>query len=94
MTCATGAFTSSDASVDASSGRDQKSNSPRINNVGVDIFGVSLIHASIERIQQRGVVTRPLKETTPQLESAIVWSSSTSHPALPKLLEVIREISF
>ncbi|MEM1309371.1 MAG: LysR substrate-binding domain-containing protein [Cyanobacteria bacterium P01_H01_bin.153] len=57
-------------------------------------LGVSLIHASIERIQQRGVVTRPLTETTPQLESAIVWSPDTPHPALLKLLEVTRETVF
>lgn len=55
-------------------------------------LGVSLIHASIERIQQRGVVTRSLKETTPQLESAIVWSPDTTHPAFLKFIEVTREI--
>ncbi|MDB9526260.1 LysR substrate-binding domain-containing protein [Oscillatoria sp. CS-180] len=54
-------------------------------------LGISLIHASVERIQQRGVVTRSLKEITPQLESAIVWSPDTLHPALFKLLEVTRE---
>ncbi|MDJ0703868.1 MAG: LysR substrate-binding domain-containing protein [Leptolyngbyaceae cyanobacterium MO_188.B28] len=57
-------------------------------------LGVSLIHASVERIQQQGVVTKSLIEATPQLQSAIVWPASTSHPAILKLLEVIREISF
>ncbi|MEO0539147.1 MAG: LysR family transcriptional regulator [Cyanobacteria bacterium P01_A01_bin.123] len=56
-------------------------------------LGISLIHASIERIRQRGVVTRSLKEITPQLESAIVWSPDTPHPALRKLLELVREIA-
>lgn len=55
-------------------------------------LGISLIHASVECVQQRGVVTRPLEETTPQLESAIVWSPGMPHPALFKLLEVTREI--
>lgn len=54
-------------------------------------LGVSLIHASVECIQQRGVVTRPIREITPQLESAIVWASDTPHPALCKLLEMTRE---
>lgn len=54
-------------------------------------LGISLIHASVECIQQRGVVTRPIREITPQLESAIVWPRSTHHPALFKLLEVIEE---
>lgn len=57
-------------------------------------LGVSLIHASVERIQQQGVVTKSLIEAAPQLQSAIVWSASTSHPAILKLLEVTREISF
>jgi len=56
--------------------------------------GISLIHASVERIQQRGVIIRSLKEITPQLESAIVWSPDTPHPALLKLLKVIRDIPF
>ncbi|NEQ47343.1 MAG: LysR family transcriptional regulator [Leptolyngbya sp. SIOISBB] len=55
-------------------------------------LGVSLIHASVECIQQRGVVTLPLREITPQLESAIVWSTDTPHPALFKFLEVVQEI--
>ena len=57
-------------------------------------IGVSLIHASVKRIQQQGVVTRSLIEATPQLASAIVWSSDTTHPAVSKLLEVTKELSY
>lgn len=57
-------------------------------------LGVSLIHASVRCIQQRGVVTRPLIEETPYLESAIAWYPQTNHPALPHLLNLVRELSF
>lgn len=57
-------------------------------------IGVSLIHASVKRIQQQGVVTRSLIEATPQLASAIVWPSDTTHPAVNKLLEVTKELSY
>ena len=56
-------------------------------------LGVSLIHASVERIQQQGVVTKSLIEATPQLPSAIAWPANTTHPAVFKLLAVTRDIS-
>ena len=55
-------------------------------------LGVSLIHASIQQIQQQGVVTRPLIEQSPILESAVVWRSDISHPAIPNMLNLVNEI--
>ncbi|MEM1252763.1 MAG: LysR substrate-binding domain-containing protein [Cyanobacteria bacterium P01_H01_bin.21] len=55
-------------------------------------LGVSLIHASVQQVQQQGVVIRPLIETTPTLESAIVWRLDTVHPALPHLLDIVKTL--
>ena len=55
-------------------------------------LGVSFIHASIQQIQHQGVVSRPLVETAPTLESAIVWRSDRGHPALPHLLDIIKKL--
>lgn len=57
-------------------------------------LGVSLIHASADRIRQRGVVMRSLIEATPQLESAIAWSANTTNPAVFKFLETTNELTF
>lgn len=56
-------------------------------------LGVSLIHASIQHIRQQGVTVRPLIEVTPIIESAVVWHSDITHPALPRLLDVIKELA-
>ena len=53
-------------------------------------LGVSLIHSSIQHIRQQGVTVRPLIEVTPTLESAVAWCSDTIHPALPRLLDVVK----
>ncbi|MBE7380454.1 MAG: LysR family transcriptional regulator [Leptolyngbya sp. SIO1E4] len=55
-------------------------------------LGISLIHASIQQIHQQGVTVRPLIEATPILESAMVWCSDTAHPALPRFLDIVREL--
>lgn len=55
-------------------------------------LGVSLIHASADRIQQRGVVMRSLIEATPQLESAIAWSANTTNPTAFKFLDITKEL--
>ena len=57
-------------------------------------LGVSLIHASVQHVRQRGTIARPLKEATPLLESAIAWHSQATHPALSHFIDIVRESSF
>lgn len=56
-------------------------------------IGVSLLHASVQHIQQQGLVTRPLTEISPKLDSAIAWRSDTPHPVLPKFLNLVRKLA-
>ncbi len=55
-------------------------------------LGVSLIHASIQQVQQQGVVARPLIEPSPVLESAIAWRPDLPHPALTHFLGLVKEL--
>lgn len=55
-------------------------------------LGVSLIHASIQQIQQQGVVARPLIEPSPMLKSAIAWRSDLTHPALTHFLDLVKAL--
>lgn len=56
-------------------------------------IGVSMIHSSAQNIQQRDIVTRPLLEDTPLLESAMAWMPDTLHAALPNFLTTVRALS-
>lgn len=56
-------------------------------------LGVSLIHASVQQIQQQGMVTRPLVEPTPMLSSAIAWHSHIMHPVVPQLRKLVKDFS-
>jgi DNA-binding transcriptional LysR family regulator len=56
-------------------------------------IGVTLIHASAQRIAQVGVVCRPSIEHAPQIEVAIAWHAEASNPILPKFVEIIRAVA-
>ena len=56
-------------------------------------IGISLIHSSVRTLGRHGVVFRDLIETTPVLETAVVWNSHSTNPVLPSFVEIVRQIS-
>ena len=56
-------------------------------------IGISLIYSSVKTLGRHGVVFRDLIETTPVLETAVVWNSHSTNPVLPSFVEIVRQIS-
>ena len=56
-------------------------------------IGISLIHSSVRTLGRHGVVFRDLIETTPVLETAVVWNFHFTNPVLPSFVEIVRQIS-
>jgi DNA-binding transcriptional LysR family regulator len=57
-------------------------------------MGVALIPASMENLQRTGVTYKPLRETSPQVETALAWRKSDTLPALSLFLDTARQVSF
>jgi DNA-binding transcriptional LysR family regulator len=54
-------------------------------------IGVTLICASMANLQRPGVVYKPLREQTPELETAVAWRrTDTISPVVKSFLEVVR----
>ncbi len=53
-------------------------------------MGVSLVPASLQNLQRAGVVYKPIKEATLQVETALVWRSQSPSAVLREFLQVVR----
>jgi DNA-binding transcriptional LysR family regulator len=56
-------------------------------------IGLALMQESLSRIGHSGVVFKPLKEQSPELELAIAWHPDTQHPVLESFLNIVREVA-
>jgi DNA-binding transcriptional LysR family regulator len=55
-------------------------------------LGVSLLPASIAKLQREGVVYRPLEAPAPTIELGMIWRSDDTSPSLQRFVEVVREV--
>jgi DNA-binding transcriptional LysR family regulator len=53
-------------------------------------MGISLVPASLQKLQRDRVVYRPLQEATPQVEISVMWRQQDTSPILREFLTVIR----
>lgn len=53
-------------------------------------MGVALVPASLQNLQRVGVVYKSLRETTPQVETAIVWRPDSTSGVLREFLQVVK----
>jgi DNA-binding transcriptional LysR family regulator len=51
-------------------------------------LGVGIVPASISRLRRPGVVYRPFRERSPQVETALVWKDDAGSPALRNFVEI------
>jgi DNA-binding transcriptional LysR family regulator len=56
-------------------------------------MGVSIVPASLRRLQRTGVVYRPLEGPEPTTELAVIWRIDDENPALLRFLEIIWEVA-
>jgi DNA-binding transcriptional LysR family regulator len=56
-------------------------------------LGVALIPASLENLRRTGVIYKPLRETSPQVQTALAWRKSDTLPALDLFLDVARRVA-
>jgi DNA-binding transcriptional LysR family regulator len=56
-------------------------------------MGVALIPASMENLQRTGVTYKALRETSPEVETALAWRKSDSLPALALFLDIARKVT-
>jgi DNA-binding transcriptional LysR family regulator len=56
-------------------------------------MGVSIVPASLRRLQRTGVVYRPLEGPAPTTELAVIWRLDDENQALYRFLEIIREVA-
>jgi DNA-binding transcriptional LysR family regulator len=55
-------------------------------------LGVSLLPASIRKLQRAGVVYRPLAPPAPHVEMAVAYAREELSPTLGAFLRVLREV--
>lgn len=55
--------------------------------------GISLVPASLQQVQHRGVVYLPLEDPTLQVELAVAWQRADTSPLLHDFLNVVRRVS-
>jgi DNA-binding transcriptional LysR family regulator len=55
-------------------------------------IGVALMQESLSHIGHSGVIFKPIKEQTPELELAIAWHPDTHHPVLESFLNTVRMV--
>jgi DNA-binding transcriptional LysR family regulator len=54
-------------------------------------LGVTLMPASVESFQRRGVVYRPLKRPAPSIELALAWREGERSALVQSFIELARE---
>ena len=55
-------------------------------------FGVSLVPASMQQLQLKGIVYRTLLDASAMIELALAWRREDANPALHAFLKMVREI--
>jgi DNA-binding transcriptional LysR family regulator len=56
-------------------------------------MGIAIVPASMQNLQRVGVVYRPIEETTPLVETAVIWRKTDSSPVLQAFLRCVIEQS-
>ena len=56
-------------------------------------MGVSIVPASLRRLQRAGVVYRSIEGPAPTTELAVIWRNDDKNQALHRFLEIIREVA-
>lgn len=54
-------------------------------------IGISILPSSVQSLQRKGVVYRPIQEQVPTLQLAAVWKQDNSSATLHNFLELLRE---
>lgn len=56
-------------------------------------MGISLVPSSLQNLRRAGVVYRKLKESTPKVETSVVWRREDASSVLREFLKVVRAFS-
>lgn len=55
-------------------------------------MGIAIVPSSLQNLQRSGVVYRQVKETTPLVETTVVWQQKNITPVLRQFLQVIKSV--
>ncbi len=56
-------------------------------------MGIAIVPASLQNLQRQGVVYRAIAQTTPLVETAVVWKAEEITPVMQQFLIVVREVT-
>jgi DNA-binding transcriptional LysR family regulator len=56
-------------------------------------MGVAIVPTSLQNLQRRGVVYKPLRQETPQAAIALIYKKADETPAVLRFLEITRQVS-
>lgn len=56
-------------------------------------MGIAIVPACLQNLQRQGVVYRAIAQTTPLVETAVVWKAEEITPVLRQFLTVVRKIT-
>lgn len=56
-------------------------------------MGIAIVPSSLQNLQRSGVIYREIKETTPLVETAVVWQDEEETPIMRQFLQVVRKVS-
>lgn len=55
-------------------------------------MGVALVPSSLQNLQRTGVVYKMIQESTPKVETAVMWRREDASPVLREFLKVVRTV--
>ncbi len=56
-------------------------------------MGIAIVPASLQNLQRQGVVYRAIAQTTPLVETAVVWKKEEITPVMQQFLTVVRQVT-
>jgi DNA-binding transcriptional LysR family regulator len=56
-------------------------------------IGIAIVPISLQNLQRKGVVYKPLIEPTPQAAIALIWRTQDPSPTVQRFLEVVQQVA-
>ncbi len=56
-------------------------------------IGIAIVPASLQHLQRTGVVYRAIRESTPEVEIALLWQPTNRSPSLERFLAIVRQVT-